>query len=318
MKKFLSLILALTLVASLFTVNVMAASKAHTVTITADKTTELAAGDIVTIEVAIDNTEALVACQYELTYDATAFTADQTKVSRLEKCIDSAWMTDIKNADGDWAYYLGNPTYNVKNAGKMSFAWGGSEGVEADYAVDNRVIGKFYLTVADGVADGEYTFTLTGNTTDAGENSKADMVVTPVTVTVGAAEEEEVVEVGGTTAAATNGVASEDGSKVYDNAMAVSTAITATTATEIGVLFAPKAWLGDNALEATLDGVAKAAKTGIVGGIATTLKAALKDIPRNLNDTEFVMVTRAYAYDDVTYTYADAVETTMLFTKTAE
>jgi hypothetical protein len=122
--------------------------------------------------------------------------------------------------------------------------------------------------------------------------------------------------VGDTTAASTNGVAGNG--KIYDNAMAVSAAITAPTATEIGVVFAPKAWLGSNELTAVLDGARVAKKTGIVGGIETTLKAAIKDIPRALNDTEFVMVTRAYAYDGTTYTYANAAETTMLFTKTAE
>lgn len=183
--KILSSVLAASLVLSCMAMNVMAASKAHVVTITPDKTEGIKAGDTVTIELTVDNTEALCNLGYALTYDATAFTADQTKVSRLEKCIDKAWLDDIKNSDGDWAYYLGNPTYNVKNAGEIKFSWAGAEGVEADYAVDNRVIGKFYLTVNEGVANGEYTFALTGTSMDGGENSKADIVCESVTVKVG-------------------------------------------------------------------------------------------------------------------------------------
>lgn len=187
MKKFgkiLSSVLAASMLVSAFAMNAMAASKAHTVTIKADKTEGLVAGDTVTIELAMDNTEALVQCGYVLTFDSTAFVADTTKVSRVEKCIDADWLKGIKDAEADWAYYLGNPTYKV-SADNFNFQWAGAEGVEADYAVDNRVIGKFYLQVAEGAADGEYTFALTGLTMDAGENSTADMVSEPITVTVG-------------------------------------------------------------------------------------------------------------------------------------
>lgn len=183
MKKFgkiLSSVLAASMLISCFAMNAMAASKAHTVKIVPG---EVADG-VLPIEVTMDNTENLVQCGYVLTYDATAFSADTTKVSRVEKCIDKPWLDDIKNADGDWAYYLGNPTYNVGVAGKLNFQWAGSEGVEADYAVDNRVIGKFYLNVAD-TANGTYTFALTGTTTDSGEILGADIVCEPVTVTIG-------------------------------------------------------------------------------------------------------------------------------------
>jgi hypothetical protein len=185
MKKFgkiLSSVLAASMLISCFAMNVMAASKAHTVTIVPGEVVD----GVLPVEVKIDNTEALVQCGYKLTYDSTVFTADTTKVSRVEKCIDKAWLDDIKDTDGDWAYYLGTPTYSVK-AGVFNFQWAGAEGVEADYAMDNRVIGKFYLNVADG-ANGTYTFSLTGDTMDAGETLPTDMICEDVTVTLGSIE----------------------------------------------------------------------------------------------------------------------------------
>jgi hypothetical protein len=318
MKKFLSLILALTLVASLFTVNVMAASKAHTVTITPDKTTGLKAGDTVTIELTVDNTESLVSFAYELTYDTTAFTADNTKVNRLEACIDKPWLDDIKDADADWAYYLGNPTYNVKNAGAIKFGWAGAEGVEADYAVDNRVVGKFYLKVNEGVADGTYTFALTGDSMDAGENSKANLVCAPVTVKVGA-DAPAVVDptFEATTNMGTNGVVAGD--KIYDNALAVETTINAgTNTTEVGIVFAPKAWLAGATLVADKAGVRTAAKTDILGAGEVSIKAAIKDIPRLFEGKDIVMVTVPYAFDGTDYAYGAEVETIVNFANTGE
>lgn len=182
--KIISSVLAASLVLSCMAMNVMAASKAHTVTITPDKTEGLKAGDTVVVELTVDNTEALVSFGYTLNFDSSAFAADTTKVSRLEKCIDKAWMDGIKDTDGDWGYYLGSPTYKVYD-NKMDFQWAGQEGVEADYAMDNRVVGKFNLTVKDDVVDGEYTFTLTGFSLDAGENLESALVCESVTVKVG-------------------------------------------------------------------------------------------------------------------------------------
>ncbi len=201
LNRILSSVLVVSVLISCFAMNVFAASKAHTVTIKPATTEGLKAGDTLVVELIMDNTEKLVSCQYSLTYDPTAFYADTTKPNRLENCIDKTWLDGMKDTDGDWGYYLGNPVYNVANAGTMEFSWAGTEGVEADYAMDNRVIGKFNLTVKDGVADGTYTFSLTGNTLDSGENSKADMVTVPVTVTVGEEEpDEEVFEIKDTAA----------------------------------------------------------------------------------------------------------------------
>jgi len=113
MKKFLSLILALTLVASLCAVNVMAAAKVHTVGLSASKTEALTAGETIVVEVTIDNTLNLVNVDYDLVYDADAFEVNLTKVSRLETFIDKTWYDGLKDTDGDWGYYMnGAPTIN--------------------------------------------------------------------------------------------------------------------------------------------------------------------------------------------------------------
>jgi hypothetical protein len=189
MKKFskiLSSVLATSMVVSCFAMSAMAASKAHTVTIKPSKTEGLVAGETIVVELTMDNTEALVNTDYVLNYDTTAFEVNTTKVSRVEACIDKTWLDGIKDTDGDWGYYLGSPTYNVAEAGKFQFQWAGSEGIEAEYALDNRVIGKFNIIVKADAPNGEYAFTLTGKTMDAGENSTADIVCAPVTVKVGA------------------------------------------------------------------------------------------------------------------------------------
>lgn len=184
--KILSSVLAASMVISAFAMNAFADSKARTVTITPSKTEGIEAGETIVVEISMDNTEALVSCGYTLNYDTAAFEVDTTKVSRVEKCIDKTWLDGIKDTDGDWGYYLGNPTYNVATAGAMKFSWAGSEGVEAEYAMDNRVIGKFNINVKADAPDGEYVFSLSDAVTgDAGENSTADMVCAPVTVTVG-------------------------------------------------------------------------------------------------------------------------------------
>lgn len=191
--KILSSILAVSMVISCCAISAFAGT-VHTATITVKDaegnavTTGLKAGDVVTVEVSIDNTSGINSCGYQLNYDNTVFTADTTKVSRLEKCIDSAWMSDIKDTEGDWAYYLNAPTYKVNtDIGYFNFQWAGTSGVEAEYAVANRVIGKFYLTVKDGVADGtEATFELVDATTGSdNENDSPAMNVAPVKVTVG-------------------------------------------------------------------------------------------------------------------------------------
>lgn len=315
MKRFLSLILAVTLVASLFTVNVMAASKAHTITLSADKTTELKAGDTVTIEVRMDNTFDIKQCGYILTYDATAFTVDTTKVSRLEKCIDKTWLDGMKDPDGDWSYYLGNPTYNVGIAGEINFQWaGGANGGigvdDASYIRDNRLIGKFYLQVAENVADGTYTFALTGTTTDGSEEYGADMVCAPITVKVGADDPQPVAPTfGANTAGADNGVAIEGTNDRYDNAYAVDVTVTPNDAEEVGVLFIPEAVATTDTEWTT---AAKATFAGLGKG-ETTVKAAIINIPRALEGIAFKMLAKAYAVLEGVTTYGAVSEKTILF-----
>lgn len=199
--KILSSVLAASLAFSCMAMNVMAASKAHTATITADKTTGLKAGDTVVVELTIDNTADLTSLGYTLVYDTKAFTAETTKVSKVEKCIDKEWLTEIKKEDGGsvgdyWAYYLGAPAYNVTVPGEITFSWAGGAngGIGTDdpdnEIKDNRLVGKFNLTVNENVADGEYTIGLKDDfkvcyTSDAGEAQGAQLTAATVTVKVG-------------------------------------------------------------------------------------------------------------------------------------
>lgn len=198
--KILSSVLAASMVISACAMNVFAASTAHTVTISADKTTALAAGDTVTVEVIMDNTLNLASVEYKLNYDTNIFTADTTKVppipTGVPNCVDSTWLTGIKDTSKNWAMFLGTPTFNVDTAGVMAFSWAGSYAIMDGYQETDKVIGKFKLKVKDGIANGTTgELSLIGNTMDGGENSTADMVCVPVTVTVGtpAPEKEDVV-----------------------------------------------------------------------------------------------------------------------------
>jgi hypothetical protein len=189
------------MVVSMFAMNAMAASKAHTATISVDKTTGLKAGDTIAIDLTLDNTADLTAVGYTLTFDTAAFTAETAKVSKVEKCIDKDWLTEIKKEDGGsvgdyWAYYLGAPAYNVTVPGEITFSWAGGAngGIGTDdpdtEIKDNRLIGKFYLKVNENVADGEYTISLKDDfkvcyTSDAGETQGAQLTAAPVTVKVG-------------------------------------------------------------------------------------------------------------------------------------
>ncbi|MBE7011266.1 MAG: hypothetical protein E7415_01170 [Ruminococcaceae bacterium] len=323
MKKFLSLILALTLVASLCAVNVMAAAKVHTVGLSASKTEALTAGETIVVEVTIDNTLNLVNVDYDLVYDADAFEVNLTKVSRLETFIDKTWYDGLKDTDGDWGYYMnGAPTINGNEAGVIYFraAGGANGGVEDEYDVDNRVIGKYNLNVKADAPDGTYEIkVINGKTGDAGETQPAAMEPVAITVKVGTpGPVGPVVEK--TEAIADNGI-TIDG-VTYDNAFGVNATITPTDeATEIGVLFAPALWLseiGAEQLTVGLEGAKNVSKTGLVGGTAVTFKAAIKDIPRGLTGESFDMVTRAYAKDDEAVTYADALTTAVLFSNTGK
>lgn len=327
MKKFLSLILALTLVASLFTVNVMAASKAHTMTLVADKTADVKAGDVITVTVALDNTADIQSLGYRLLFDADAFDIDRTKgweseedYEMRENFIDQAWydsiLTDVwGKRHTTFAYGYDDPA-----VGCITLGWTGNA-VPATKVTDNFVLGKFYFTVKNDVADGTYEIKIdseNSSTTDTGENFGEAITANVITVKVGA-DAPAVVEptFGATTDMGTDGVVVGD--KKYDNALAVETKIAAgTNTTEIGVLFAPEAWLDGAALVADKAGVAKAAKTKNLGAGETTITAAIRNIPRIFEGKNIVMVTVPYAFDGTNYTYGAEVKTTVNFGNTGE
>lgn len=257
MKKFskiLSSVLAASMIMSYCAINALAASTAHTVTISASKTTGIEAGDSVVITLTIDNTENLVGCGYKLNYSTTAFSVDTTKSGRNpENYIDKTWLNDIKDTEADWAYYLGNPSYSPTStaagvAGQISFAWAGQTGVESEYAVNDRVIGKFTFTANEN-ATGDYTFSLDADssTRDDGENSTAALTATPLTVSFASAAPAATitgVTISPTSATVNGGesqtfTATVSGTGDYDSTVTYSA--TAGTITSAGVFTAPAA-----------------------------------------------------------------------------
>lgn len=200
--KILSSVLAASMVVSAFAMNAFAASKVHELTISASKTTELAAGDTVVVEVVIDNTNNVDALEYRLAYDTNVFEIDTTKSGRdPEKYLDKTWFNEIKSTDGNWGYYFETPTYSPTStaagvAGEIYFGYASTTAVEADYQDNNLVVGKFNFTVKADAPNGETTLSLKGaNTKDGGEVLPVDCTTTPITLTVGtpAPEKEDVV-----------------------------------------------------------------------------------------------------------------------------
>lgn len=195
MKKIISSILAASFIFATCAMNVMAAPTSRTLSVKATPATELKAGDTVTVEVVLDKTLDLFSADYTLSFDPAVFSIDTVKESRLEKYIDSDWYSTsgdgIRNPDGDFAFYLGNPTYG-QGSGYITFAWGGSTpagtGVEASYAKTDRVIGKFYLTVASVPASGSSELTITGHTGGYKENTGDTVTTVPATVKFASAE----------------------------------------------------------------------------------------------------------------------------------
>lgn len=322
MKKFLSLILALTLVVSLFTVSVMAAPTNHVVTITADKTTALKAGDVVTVELTIDNNANFTACGYELLYDTDAFEIDTEKgqkigLAKYENFIDINWYKGITNTDESaWALLIApKPEYNYSvEDGSIKFVWSGTEGISStgeykDYIESNYLVGKFKFTVKADAVDGNYDFALVDNidkcyTLDIGENTKGKITATPATVTVGEEKKDPAIdEVRG---AENTGIAvkEEVGNFKYDNAYAVEVDLTADVKGDVvGVEFVPAFMSG------SIDDIWKfAAETTTysstwLGEGGATLKAALINIPIELLNETFTIKARAFVKNGADKTY---------------
>lgn len=327
MKKFLSLILAITLVASLFTVNVMAGSKAHEVTITADKTTELKAGDEVEVKLLIDGTLGIGNCEYVLSYDTSAFEIDTTvDEDDYIAYVDMDWIDDITYNKGTWKNWtkaLSTMLYtpsadDAGEVGKIKFTWFGTSGVSSDY--DDCIIGWFKIKVKEGAADGNYTFSLTGKTGDAVENDSAAMISTPVTVTVGEEKQEATPSVNtefGTATAA--GIAANRGGVefVYDNAYAVTVKMSNTNeATKAGIQFIPALVLATNGN--SWDDAAEAVFTTGLGAGEAEFTAALINIPRKFAGQTIKMMARGFVVVGENTITGKEVEKDITYTVTAE
>ena len=206
MKKFLSLILALTLVASLFTVNVMADSAQRTATLTTNATADLKAGDEVIVSIKLATTAKISALQYIFTYDKDAFEIDTTKGieigrDKYENFLETDWCNDVmKDEYNNWFFYFGKPILTYAVDGEIYCAWtdpNGEKYIEDNYAVENDLIGNFVLKVKDSAKSGDYTFGLKDAVSaDTGEIVKASVIVNTTTVTVAGNEpEKEDIEV---------------------------------------------------------------------------------------------------------------------------
>lgn len=336
MKRFLSLLMALTLVVSLFTVNVMAANIQRTMTLSADKTTGLKAGDTVTVSVAIDTSNLVTSAEYILVYDTSAFEIDTTKGWEIdrdsyENFLEPTWYTDIMtNKKNNWCYYFGGtiPTYAVDGEIYVSYTSTQNKYIEEKYATTDDVIGKFILKVKNDAPDGTYTFTLKGpdglsaNTMDTGENVPLNCNFSPLTVTVGSgAAGDDVVVPNAAASDLTNGVAGIGG-EIYDNATMTTVEYTdVDDIVKVGVLFIPTAVLNGADLNLNTTHVANAEYAGelnLLGNGTYTLKAALRGIPRKHHEG-INITSRAYAiYGDDEVKYADAKAGEIIFAATAE
>lgn len=157
MKKIISSVLATSFIFATCAMNVMAAEN-RKFTVSSSKTADLEAGDTITVEVKIDTDLDVVGASYKLNFDEDVFSIDTSKsFGRPEKYIDNTWLSAMKNSDMDnggttWGYMYGAPTYN-QTTSSISFAWVASsgEGMPEEGASTDYVIGKFHLTVKDGV-----------------------------------------------------------------------------------------------------------------------------------------------------------------------
>ncbi len=200
------------------------------------------------------------------------------------------------------------------------------------YDANDAVIGEAQ-TVEEGQAatapeaptkasweDDEYTYTYTfeGWSVDFSAVT-SDLDVKPeFTETKTAKEKAPVIE--SNEAVAADGVAITGSDAKYDNAFATKASFSnAGAITAAGVLFIPKAVLGDAALTVDTATVAKAETTKAALGDGTlTIVAAIKAIPRALQGTDIIMVTMPYILKGGAYTYGEKAETKINFGDTGE
>ena len=192
--RFLSSALASMFVISCCAMTALAAPSSHTYTVSADKTENLKAGDVVTVEVKIDSTQGIFSAGYSLEFDPTVFTIDTTSGGRGKplKYIDETFNTNISDLNGAWGWYLGAATIGQSaEEGYITYGWGGNtsagSGVIADDNQTNYTIGKFFLSVKENAPQGETSFTISGKTYGFKENTADTMTYyyEPKKLTVG-------------------------------------------------------------------------------------------------------------------------------------
>lgn len=330
MKRFLSLILAVTLVASLFTVNVMAASAQRTVTLTTDAAGDLKADDTVIVSIKIDTTELISTLQYKFTYDKDAFEIDTTEGQKIGKknypnFLEKEWLTDVLSEGNNWKDYFGTPVITTAVEGEVYCAWTDSEGeayIEEEYAVDNDMIGNFILKVKKDAKAGEYTFGLKeAFSADNGEDTKTNFIVNTATVTVAgeaAGGTTPSISTAAPTATDAGIAANRDGEAfIYDNAYAVTVKMTnAKGATKAGMQFIPAKVLEAN--DDIWDDAAEVVFTTGLGEGEAEYTAALINIPRKFAGQTIKMFARGFMVVDGTPSYGKTVEKEIKYTITPE
>ena len=183
--KMLSSFIALSMLIPCFAINAFA-SQDRTMTLVASNNIDVEAGNIITIEVKLNNTVEIAAAGYQIEFDSTAFSIDTTSggLGKPKKFIDGTWYSSMKNEEDPFYIFMNAPQINYDN-GKIIVAWSPNgdtlkeypAGIPAEYSVNDYVIGKYYLTVTDKAEKGkEYPITLTPvkSVTGGGGTNNAD------------------------------------------------------------------------------------------------------------------------------------------------
>lgn len=157
-------LIILTIVALLlFGVNVSAEGKVHNVTIVPSATT-LSAGETLSVEIVIDNTENICGIGYSLKFDPNVFsvnTENYLGLSDVPQFVDKVWYDSYNKLPSSKTFLINSFTYydniNVILANVIGFSKGNS--------TDNMTIGKFALKVKEGVSIGATSLSLVKATT---------------------------------------------------------------------------------------------------------------------------------------------------------
>ena len=198
MKKIISSILAASFIFATCAINVMAAPKDRTLTITATPNAELEVGSEINVKVLMSNNENVFATAYRLNFDANVFELDATDVEYNEDTgdtapayIDLAWIKDINKAKLAWKKYLGAVDFSGTDVanGAIQLNWQGNTktklGVETTAASDDFVLGNFTFKVKAVPEAGSSSITFDKGVCDVlqyGENTSDSLTLVPCTV----------------------------------------------------------------------------------------------------------------------------------------